>query len=354
MEQLSPAEEKEIGLFQRQYAQLLPVQTLAFPRPESLRKYSFQNCIYNEMFNREIIKFPPPDRYQLRVLKELVARIEKAIVDPAEDEVLDDLMSCLTEFLCSPLPSEIESAQQKAHVAYALPTPSEVAEKSQNVTLLESRSLISSSGTTGLRTWEAALRLGTFFSLPSSRHLIEGKTVLELGAGTGFLSILCSKYLSAKHVTATDGDEGVVESIKINASLNGINDSKTLDSHVLRWGKPWEETILDDNVDERQYDVAIGADITYDGSVIPFLVSTLRDLFKRFPKLQFIISATIRNETTFKGFLEACENHKFHIQELNLNVPPMEEQTGFFHPTSTPIRIFAVTCSEPPKDHLAT
>lgn len=45
---------------------------------------------------------------------------------------------------------------------------------------------------------------------------------------------------------------------------------------------------------------------TYDKAVIPALVSTMRDLFEIWPKVQIIISATIRNEDTFAAFEYAC------------------------------------------------
>lgn len=66
-------------------------------------------------------------------------------------------------------------------------------------------------GTTGLRTWTAALHLAhhvlhsssTIF-LPSSPY---PPPVLELGAGTGFLSILLAQ-LGADVITTDLGDEG--------------------------------------------------------------------------------------------------------------------------------------------------
>lgn len=45
---------------------------------------------------------------------------------------------------------------------------------------------------------------------------------------------------------------------------------------------------------------------TYDQTGIPALVSTMRDVLDMKPAAQVIIAATIRNESTFQTFLNAC------------------------------------------------
>lgn len=92
-------------------------------------------------------------------------------------------------------------------------------------------------------------------------NLIRGKNVLELGAGTGFVSILCAKHLGAKHVTSTDGDEGVVEALKENLFLNGLDDESKVNASVLRWGRGLKGTWVEDENESWPYDVVLGADI---------------------------------------------------------------------------------------------
>lgn len=165
-------------------------------------------------------------------------------------------MSSLSMLLGSNLPSESASAQTKSYVTYNFGND-------RAVTLLESRSVISSSGTTGLRTWEAALHLGTYLASATGRKWTQGKRVLELGAGTGLLSILCSKHLQAAKATATDGDEGVVDSIKTNLFLNGLDARSNTESIVLRWGWSWalKDSLYYEEGPNDQYDVVLGADV---------------------------------------------------------------------------------------------
>lgn len=183
----------------------------------------------------------------------------------SEQEISDDLMSHFSTLISSELPSETAAAQQKSYVTFSTPFSSssdaDGAGKDPTVTILERRNLISGSRTTGFRTWEAALHLATYLLSDQGRGLVLGESVLELGAGTGFLSILCAKQLGATHVTTTDGDEGVVETLKENLFINGLDDGKKVLTSVLRWGHGLRGSWVEDDFEEHPYDVVVGADI---------------------------------------------------------------------------------------------
>ena len=174
-------------------------------------------------------------------------------------------MTRLTTLVASNLPSESAAVQQKSYVTFTcLPPDAGIDDGSTEeptLTLLERRHLISGSLTTGFRTWEAALHLGSYLRSPAGRELIEGRSVLELGAGTGFLAILASKCISARHVTTTDGDEGVVEALRENMQLNGLDDEEKVRMEVLRWGGDLKGTCVEQDLEKWPYDVVIGADI---------------------------------------------------------------------------------------------
>ncbi|KAF2852629.1 hypothetical protein T440DRAFT_466755 [Plenodomus tracheiphilus IPT5] len=218
----------------------------------------------------------------------------------------------MSSLLFSSVPSEADSAQQKAFVTYSYPVPtsSQSISIEHKVTLLEARSVISSSGTTGLRTWEAALLLGSFLTSERGQAMIRGKKLFELGAGTGMLSILCAKHLGVTGIVATDGDEAVVDAIKTNLFLNGLDIDDASGCQVrtaaLKWGRPLDATTFSEDYGMDVPDVVLGADVTYDKAVIPRLVTTVRELFEHNPALRVLVSATIRNEQTFETFLNAC------------------------------------------------
>jgi predicted nicotinamide N-methyase len=182
-------------------------------------------------------------------------------------------MSAMSSLLISSVPSEADSAQQKAYVTYAFPyqtaqTAHDDVSDDRTVTLLEARSVIASSGTTGLRTWEAALLLGSYLASSRGRSLIEGKRVFELGAGTGMLSILCAKHLGTAGIVATDGDEAVVDTIKTNFFLNGLDADDPNGSSrcvvrtaALKWGRPLDATTFQEDYGMESPDILLGADV---------------------------------------------------------------------------------------------
>lgn len=176
-------------------------------------------------------------------------------------------MSALSSLMSSNIPSEAMSAQQKAYVAYTFPLCSsdDGISGDGSVTLLESRSVISSSGTTGLRTWEAALLLGSFLASESGGELVHRRKVFELGAGTGILSILCAKHLGVSGVVATDGDEAVVDAIKTNVFLNQLDTNQSsqpvIRTAVLRWGWPVNASTFAEDYGMEVPDVLLGADV---------------------------------------------------------------------------------------------
>jgi predicted nicotinamide N-methyase len=158
--------------------------------------------------------------------------------------------------MSKPRVSELVAAQQKKYVTYVFPAKSGQDERA--ITLLESRTVISASGTTGLRTWEAALHLGTFLATKGASY-VDGKCVLELGSGTGLIAALCARHMNARYVLATDGSPEVVEALEENMFLNGLEDEYLVKSRLLRWGRYLD----DDNEggEERHFNTVLGADV---------------------------------------------------------------------------------------------
>lgn len=75
----------QLLLFRRQYLQLFEPDFLAWPPKPLLKDASVQSWLYSNLFDTEKHTMLPPERYQLRVLKPLLSKIEQAIEDPEED-----------------------------------------------------------------------------------------------------------------------------------------------------------------------------------------------------------------------------------------------------------------------------
>ncbi|KAK4443080.1 S-adenosylmethionine-dependent methyltransferase-like protein [Podospora aff. communis PSN243] len=307
MVSLTPERKAQIDRFCWQFLQL--DQTPEFPDDDTLRDADAQEALYRRVFAPDAVALPPPPRYQLRILKALVARIEGCITDWDEHGISDELMESLSNLLSLRMPDEAVAAQQKCYVTYHLSRLARDGGEDAEITLLESRSLLAAGGTTGLRTWEAALHLGEY--LCANPGLIRGKRVLELGAGTGYLGVLCAKYLGAGHVLVSDGSEDVINNLPDSFFLNGLQGASCVSPLEMRWGHALVGTEEQAWNGGRRVDVLLGADITYDESVIPSLVATLEEVVDLFPGVIIIIAATERNRKTFQSFLDVCERRGF-------------------------------------------
>ncbi|KAF5555394.1 FAM86A [Fusarium mexicanum] len=334
---------KQVDRFCHQYLQLQ--SDLDYPEASLLKTSQVQDAFYERLFEDGAVRYGPPPRFQLRVLKELMSRIEASIDDWEEYGVSDDLMSALSLFLANPLPSEATSAQQKSYVTYHLSElcedNSEPSPQAPHITLLENHSLISGSGTTGLRTWEAALHLGSY--LCQNRHIVKGKRVLELGAGTGYLSILCANFLDSQHVIASDGSDDVINNLPDNLFLNDLQDSTQVTPMDVKWGHALMGTEEEKWNGGRPIDVVLGADITYDKSVIRALIGTLREVFDLHPHVEVFISATQRNEKTFQTFLDQCQANGLAVEVIQFPIPKREVQHGPFYNDNVAIHICKVS-----------
>ncbi|POS76005.1 hypothetical protein DHEL01_v205607 [Diaporthe helianthi] len=352
-----PSELSSTAIIDRFCCQYLQLEAhLDYPDGQLLKTPEVQDEIYERMFAGRSTSSKSA-RFQLRVLKELVKRIQDSIGENETDdfEVSDKLMDRLGELMFEPLMAEAVEAQRRCLVTYRI----SMVQPPENIDILENRSLLAAGGTTGLRTWEAALHLGQYLSI--NGHLVAGKRVLELGAGTGYLSILCAK-LGAAHVTSSDGSEEVVEKLADSFILNGlqwdhsVSSSARLRPKLLKWGHALVGTEEPGWNGGHKVDLVIGADVTYDQKVIPFLVSTLSELVDLGPDTEILISATQRNADTLTVFRDSCAKACLQVKELAFSVKDQQdilERHGRpevaltpFYSTHMPIRIFQITGSK--------
>ena len=236
------------------------------------------------------------------------------------------------------------SALEKAAVANIATPPL--------ITLLENRATIAAGGTTGIRTWEAALHLGAY--LCQYPELVQGKRVLELGAGTGYVAVLCAKFLGTTACVATDGSPAVVDSLPANLELNGQG---AVLSKELAWGPSPPDDWCDWAGDG--FDTILGADITFDARDMPDLLATIRwclgggledekavrakamgDLGADGHRTQktVLIAATERNKKTFDTFTQLAAEC-FDVEDVAFPVPARAQQTGPFYNDAVPIHI---------------
>ena len=111
----------------------------------------------------------------------------------------------------------------------------------------------------GLLLWESAVGLSQ--RLVEEPGLVEGKRVLELGAGTG-LPGLVARSLGA-HVWQTDQMEDVL-------SIAALNERENALAGIRRFRADWR-----DWVEQASFDVILGADILYDAAMYGSIAAIL-------------------------------------------------------------------------------
>jgi len=81
----APSNLPQLLILQRQYFQLVEPHQLRWPDDAILKAPNVQVWLFHNLFDAANITSLPPGRYRLRILKQLVAKLERSITDPEED-----------------------------------------------------------------------------------------------------------------------------------------------------------------------------------------------------------------------------------------------------------------------------
>lgn len=199
------------------------------------------------------------------------------------------------------------------------------------ICIKEQPRLILGQGTTGLRTWEAALFLANYLG----NYNLCGKTVCELGAGTGLVSLAILKTQAQVNVVLTDGDASLIHNLHDTFVLNGIAPAR---SQQLLWGTTTRGS--PDFIQPVPHaDIVVAADVTYDTSILPQLVATIGD-FLACGTERVIIAATVRNAETTHAFERLLAPYSWSIEHMCED--PHAIGTPYFRAGTAPIKVYTI------------
>ncbi|WWC61828.1 uncharacterized protein I303_104413 [Kwoniella dejecticola CBS 10117] len=429
----------DLDRLRKQYFSLFPVYLITLPEPQVLASTDAQRYLVSKLLLLEDEGAlesegstrrggrQPEDGYRRNFWRKVVDRMEIGLRESGDDELEIDerFYDVLTDLMVSTLSSNSSSAEAGPSSApktsfrsfiydspstHPLCTSNERGEEhgrglrqEKVITLLEEQIAIQG-GTTGLRTWTAALHLAHHIlhnpDLVFTDPALSENGVVELGAGTGFISILLAQL--GMGVISTDlgqddesdgaGDHQDEEDAMIphgvgagaeidrtdqtghsqaqtplarlqyNVSLNtahAMNSSSKImvksldwtDAHLPLDQRPAIWRLLDE---EKRTIVA--ADVIYDPDLVPPLVNTINTLLSpnagRSESVeggrqarQAIISATIRNQTTFDIFLHTCKQS--HLVVTFMDLPRLDEENPTFWDSAldkgTEVKVMRIT-----------
>ncbi|TLS29288.1 hypothetical protein PpBr36_01329 [Pyricularia pennisetigena] len=350
--------EESLLILRAQFFQCLDVDCLRWPPQKLLAHpdtsyWTWKNLCYEK---RAMAKLPIA-LYRLNFFKKLLERLGRAghviTNDPKEDGALPSIVAmvdAVKKLQEDPAPRSPDDPEDM-YVTYTVPPfplGSSSAVNPDIVTLVETRRLVAGSRFTGHRTWDGALHLAHYL-VAEQGSTVRGRSVLELGAGAGLLSILCAKYFGAKSVIATDGDERVIEEARRNVDIGGFGGEKEGQGRVeverLRWGEDLGGSWLHDRLSKqcKSLDVVLGADLIYNEESASALAKTLKSLLVLEPELKVIISWAMRFPQVTGKFLRDCEANKLTIRDLPFTMTPYTEQKGLFYLTAVPLRIIQIS-----------
>ncbi|XP_017871492.1 PREDICTED: protein-lysine N-methyltransferase EEF2KMT [Drosophila arizonae] len=244
-------------------------------------------------------QYPVRRSYQEAFVKRLMHVLKD------HDELHDDIYNSLCGQLAK---TSLDAAPAPSIYAYK----HYMLQSEEHITLRESTSFVCE-GTTGLCTWEAALALADY--LLEHPSLLEGKNVLELGAGTGLLGILLKHKalkLPVGQVVITDGSSACVKLMQENICLNFENDSDeaTPKCAQLRWHEvkefPWSQYA--------EPDLLLAADVIYDDTQFSSLLAALDFVYEmRSNRCEALLASTVRNVDTLHDFMVQLEQHGYQV-----------------------------------------
>lgn len=265
-------------------------------------------------------------KYKQQILKLFIQ-----LVEDGKNEINEDVTEQYVELLMASA-----ATQEQNVVSYKF-------DDNVKVSLYEEPSIIAQHGSTGNRTWEAAMALSDY--LYKNQSDISGSDIsqfVELGAGTGLVGITAFYLFGNRRVILTDGDDKVVSDLKNNIKLNTAT-TDSISAQKLRWGV--DEPLGADGGNQ----AILCADVTYDPDIIPDLVQCIFEFLSKISNTKYVLlSATLRSQQTFDTFREECKNKNISLNyECRYTAATDTENQDncllFIPPHSPPVEIYKLT-----------
>lgn len=215
-----------------------------------------------ESLSTHLEEFPLSKRY----FRNLVKTLHKEVENSPDCDFSDEFTEFVLGVLATSKAVE-EDEDDEAYFSYLVPVRGWSSKEKDTAAVplrcLRQHNLV------GMRVWTAGMALTELLVGPG-RELIEGKNVLELGAGVGTTGVVVSASVKMSSLLLTDFAENILENLQHNVSINRERClcEEEVRVKMLDWrGTSSKEDIdylYSDQGDKRAYsDVIIAADCTY-------------------------------------------------------------------------------------------
>jgi predicted nicotinamide N-methyase len=171
-------------------------------------------------------------------------------------------------------------------------------------------------GRTGTRIWSSSALLAEH--MISKRDEVEGRSVLELGAGPGVCGLL-AVHLGSSNVLMTDFDPKVLTLLMKNIRANFLETDACDRVHTHRLDWEDESTYVSE-----QFDVLIASDVLYWEEHIGWLVRTISFHLKPAGTCMMVVAGRGK-PTLVAGLVAALSNAGFHVVQSHLDRTAVSE-----------------------------
>ncbi|XP_064407014.1 protein-lysine N-methyltransferase EEF2KMT-like isoform X2 [Halichondria panicea] len=203
-----------------QYLAAVPLRDFQWTNVEALTEEVQQKMLDEVVRSPLAVSHSPSPAYQAAFLKKLMAKVEAY-----EGTIVEGIYELYAQLLSTPTSEQQGYSWRSYHL-----------HNGDYVSLMESPYLISY-GTTGLTTWQAALRFVEWVSSPQISTLFHSKRVLELGCGLGLTGLALCKLCSPSSLCFSDTHPRVLHCLRGNVEHNSPSSSGVSTEVVqLDWG----------------------------------------------------------------------------------------------------------------------
>lgn len=179
------------------------------------------------------------------------------------------------------------------------------------------------SASTGAAVWNGANMAGWYMENVLGKEKMSGSTLLELGAGVGFTSLIANA-LGATEVVITDGNTDVLKVADFNIEMNAPETKlPNLRTAQLRWNTE-DEKALKSNKDGRPWDYIVAADVTYLKKNRVDLITSISNLSG--PNTITMISMEPRNVGEVEDVIKIVESLGLSWREEQLPIDKVKSQ----------------------------
>lgn len=244
--------------------------------------------------------------FATRWLTSLISRVEETdFEEDVKSQIVDDAAFILSSFSDSTNDPEEEALTRD----FSFPTASG---KSVQVTLNDAPLSGTDHTDVGLQSWGASIVLSSMMCADPERFDISAKTLLqnpsiiELGAGTGLVSLTLAKLLPQigiqdSNIAATDYHPAVLDNCNLNIATNfpSNNETSPVSARLLDWSQPPPDL-------HQTSDLLIASDVVYAPEHASWLRDCAAHLLK--PNGTFWLMVAVRKTGKFEGIPETVES----------------------------------------------